>query len=68
MSEPGVVIVGAGHAGGTAAAMLRQFGYEGSITIVGDEPIAPYQRPPPRWTAPPSRSASRTARYSPGTS
>src|SRR5690348_4379592 len=41
-----VVIVGAGHAGGTAAAMLRQFGYEGPITIVGDEPIAPYQRPP----------------------
>jgi 3-phenylpropionate/trans-cinnamate dioxygenase ferredoxin reductase subunit len=46
MSEPGVVIVGAGHAGGTAAAMLRQYGYEGAITIVGDEPIAPYQRPP----------------------
>jgi len=46
MSEPGVVIVGAGHAGGTAAAMLRQYGYEGAVTIVGDEPIAPYQRPP----------------------
>src|SRR5580658_1966157 len=48
MSEPGagVVIVGAGHAGGTAAAMLRQYGYEGPITIVGDEPVAPYQRPP----------------------
>ena len=42
----GVVIVGAGHAGGTAAAMLRQYGYEAPITIVGDEPIAPYQRPP----------------------
>jgi 3-phenylpropionate/trans-cinnamate dioxygenase ferredoxin reductase subunit len=46
MSEPGVVIVGAGHAGGTAAAMLRQYGYPGPISIVGDEPIAPYQRPP----------------------
>ena len=42
----GVVIVGAGHAGGTAAALLRQYGYEGAITLVGDEPIAPYQRPP----------------------
>jgi len=42
----GVVIVGAGHAGGTAAALLRQYGYEGSISLVGEEPIAPYQRPP----------------------
>jgi 3-phenylpropionate/trans-cinnamate dioxygenase ferredoxin reductase subunit len=48
MSEkPGqVVIVGAGHAGGTAAALLRQFGFEGAITIVGEEPLGPYQRPP----------------------
>jgi 3-phenylpropionate/trans-cinnamate dioxygenase ferredoxin reductase subunit len=42
----GVVIVGAGHAGGTAAALLRQYGFEGAITLVGEEPIAPYQRPP----------------------
>ncbi|HUZ14441.1 MAG TPA: FAD-dependent oxidoreductase [Caulobacteraceae bacterium] len=42
----GVVIVGAGHAGGTAAALLRQYGYAGPITLVGDEPIPPYQRPP----------------------
>ncbi len=42
----GVVIVGAGHAGGTAAALLRQYGYEPPITLIGDEPIAPYQRPP----------------------
>src|SRR3954467_202473 len=41
-----VVILGAGHAGGTAAALLRQYGYEGPITLVGDEPIPPYQRPP----------------------
>ena len=41
-----VVIVGAGHAGGTAAALLRQYGFEGPITLLGDEPIAPYQRPP----------------------
>src|SRR5262245_14170012 len=42
----GVVIIGAGHAGGTAAALLKQYGYEGPITLVGEEPIAPYQRPP----------------------
>jgi 3-phenylpropionate/trans-cinnamate dioxygenase ferredoxin reductase subunit len=41
-----VVILGAGHAGGAAAALLRQYGYGGSITLIGDEPIAPYQRPP----------------------
>jgi len=45
-SDGHVVIVGAGHAGGTAAALLRQYGYEGPITMIGDEPIAPYQRPP----------------------
>jgi 3-phenylpropionate/trans-cinnamate dioxygenase ferredoxin reductase subunit len=45
-SDAGVIIVGAGHAGGTAAAMLRQFGYAAPITLVGEEPIAPYQRPP----------------------
>jgi 3-phenylpropionate/trans-cinnamate dioxygenase ferredoxin reductase subunit len=41
-----VVIIGAGHAGGTIAALLRQYGYAGGITLIGDEPIAPYQRPP----------------------
>ena len=41
-----VVILGAGHAGGTLAALLRQYGYEGAITMVGEEPIPPYQRPP----------------------
>ncbi len=45
-SGAGVVIVGAGHAGGTAAALLRQYGYAGPITLIGEEPIAPYQRPP----------------------
>ncbi len=41
-----IVIVGASHAGGTAAIFLRQFGFAGSITLVGDEPPPPYQRPP----------------------
>jgi 3-phenylpropionate/trans-cinnamate dioxygenase ferredoxin reductase subunit len=41
-----VVIIGAGHAGGTLAALLRQYAFAGAITLIGDEPIAPYQRPP----------------------
>jgi 3-phenylpropionate/trans-cinnamate dioxygenase ferredoxin reductase subunit len=41
-----IVIVGAGHAGGSVAAFLRQYGFDGPITIIGEEPIAPYQRPP----------------------
>ena len=41
-----VVVLGAGHAGGTLVALLRQYGFEGPITMVGDEPIGPYQRPP----------------------
>jgi 3-phenylpropionate/trans-cinnamate dioxygenase ferredoxin reductase subunit len=41
-----VVIIGAGHAGGSAAGFLRQYGFEGPIALVGDEPIPPYQRPP----------------------
>jgi 3-phenylpropionate/trans-cinnamate dioxygenase ferredoxin reductase subunit len=43
---PRVVIVGAGHAGGSAAALLRQCGYTGEIMLVGEETTAPYQRPP----------------------
>jgi 3-phenylpropionate/trans-cinnamate dioxygenase ferredoxin reductase component len=41
-----IVIAGAGHAGGSAAAMLRQFGWTGAITLIGEEPLPPYQRPP----------------------
>lgn len=41
-----VVIVGAGHGGANAAALLRQHGFDGKITLVGDEAVWPYQRPP----------------------
>lgn len=41
-----IVIVGAGHAGGSAAALLRQHGFEGQVVLIGEEPVAPYQRPP----------------------
>ncbi|HEV2533639.1 NAD(P)/FAD-dependent oxidoreductase [Phenylobacterium sp.] len=48
MSEPAahVAVLGAGHAGGTLVALLRQFGYPGAITLIGEEPLPPYQRPP----------------------
>ena len=39
MSKPRVVIVGAGHAGGSAAAFLRQYGFDGPIYLVGEEPL-----------------------------
>ena len=42
----GVVIVGAGQAGFQVADSLRQSGYDGPITLVGEEPHPPYQRPP----------------------
>ena len=44
--DAGVVIVGGGQAGLEAAAALRAQGYEGSVTLIGEEPHAPYQRPP----------------------
>ncbi len=43
---PHVVIAGAGHAGGSVAAELRRAGFQGAITLIGDEPIPPYERPP----------------------
>ncbi len=41
-----VVIVGASMGGLRAAEALRRFGYLGPITAIGDEPYAPYNRPP----------------------
>ncbi len=41
-----VVIAGAGHAAGQLVASLRQAGLDGHITVVGEEPYLPYQRPP----------------------
>ena len=41
-----VLIVGGGQAGAQAAISLRQGGFTGSITIVGEEADAPYERPP----------------------
>ncbi len=41
-----IVIVGAGQAGQSLAARLREEGFDGEITMIGDEPVPPYQRPP----------------------
>lgn len=41
-----IVIVGAGQAGSAMAAKLRSLGFEGKVTLIGAEPVPPYQRPP----------------------
>lgn len=46
MNSGTFVIVGAGLAGGGAAATLRQEGFEGGIVLIGAEPQPPYERPP----------------------
>lgn len=46
MSPERIVIIGGGLAGAKAAVALRDGGFEGSLTIVGDEPHPPYERPP----------------------
>ncbi|MEZ5777549.1 MAG: FAD-dependent oxidoreductase [Paracoccaceae bacterium] len=42
----GIVIIGAGQAGASLAAKLRTLGHEDPITLIGEEPVPPYQRPP----------------------
>jgi 3-phenylpropionate/trans-cinnamate dioxygenase ferredoxin reductase subunit len=46
MSEEHCVIIGASHAAANLASGLRQEGWEGRITLVGDESLPPYHRPP----------------------
>ena len=40
------VIVGGGQAGAQAVQTLRQNKFDGKITLIGEEPYPPYQRPP----------------------
>ncbi|MFJ4872894.1 NAD(P)/FAD-dependent oxidoreductase [Streptomyces sp. NPDC088757] len=44
--QHGLVIVGASLAGLRAAQTLRERGFTGAVTLVGDEPHMPYDRPP----------------------
>jgi len=46
LSVDPLVIIGAGQAAGQLVASLAQERFAGSVTIVGDEPHPPYQRPP----------------------
>ncbi len=41
-----IVIIGAGLAGANAAQELRAQGHTGDLTLIGDEPHPPYERPP----------------------
>ena len=41
-----VVVIGAGQAGSSLVAKLRNGGFEGRVSLIGAEPVPPYQRPP----------------------
>ena len=41
-----VLIIGASHAAAQTSVSLRQSGWEGEITVIGDEAVLPYHRPP----------------------
>jgi 3-phenylpropionate/trans-cinnamate dioxygenase ferredoxin reductase subunit len=56
------VIIGAGECGARAALALRERGFMGDVTLIGSEPVLPYERPPlskdglqrggePKWIA-----------------
>ena len=46
MNNKTVVIIGAGQAGGELARALRNQQFSGGIILIGEEPFAPYERPP----------------------
>lgn len=46
MSKQVCLIIGASHAAAQLATSLRQEGWQGQITMIGDEPYLPYHRPP----------------------
>jgi 3-phenylpropionate/trans-cinnamate dioxygenase ferredoxin reductase subunit len=41
-----IVIIGGGHGGVQLSALLRQYGFQGSLLIVSEDDHIPYQRPP----------------------
>ncbi|WP_299779288.1 FAD/NAD(P)-binding oxidoreductase [uncultured Roseobacter sp.] len=41
-----VIVIGAGQAGASCVAKLRNGGFDGQVTLIGAEPVPPYQRPP----------------------
>ena len=45
-TPPNFIIAGGGLAGAIAAQTLREEGFDGRITMLGEEPHRPYERPP----------------------
>lgn len=45
-NSPRAVIVGAGQAAAAAAAHLQKHGFDGTVTVIGNEAVPPYERPP----------------------
>lgn len=43
---PHIIVIGAGQAGASLTVKLRNLGYTGDITLIGEESVPPYQRPP----------------------
>ncbi len=41
-----IAIIGAGQAGAAMAAKLRNLGFDGRLSLIGEETAPPYQRPP----------------------
>ena len=41
-----IIVIGAGQAGASLIIKLKKNGFKGSITLIGDEKVIPYQRPP----------------------
>ncbi len=42
----GIIVVGGGQAGASLVAKLREDGFMGPLTLISEEPVPPYQRPP----------------------
>lgn len=63
----GLVIVGAGHCGVSAAFAAREVGYIGPVTVIGDDPEWPYERPPlSKWdSAGPTKRPTKRPIFAP---
>ena len=46
MTEAGIIVIGGGQAGSALTSKLRSNGFAGPLTLIGAEPVPPYQRPP----------------------
>ncbi len=51
MAAPGMVIVGGGESGASVARSLRDNGWNGGVTMLCEEKLPPYERPPLSKTA-----------------